>query len=206
MINKDLNNRAKLICLVVIISGLSMSACSTSNDDDDENAAVLAGLDGTWMRDCQTSNDGTSSSIDTVIIDGDFSERIRQNYGDSACLQASSRTSHDVTISFGESSILPDSGLTVQQVDLMVGELRLTPQTEALVVDWNAANLCGRSDYSLNSVTIVAFNCLPAFGDGNLFGLWAVDEDVLYFGIPADALTAEERSTELDFSSPFFRQ
>lgn len=202
------NPRKPNFLVSTVVLCLAMVGCSSDNaDTDSENVADLVGLDGAWMRSCEASGDGVSSSVDTVIINSDLAERIRENYADSDCQQVSSRTSYDAAITYGESSILADSGFTAQQVDLLVGEIRYTPLTEAVANEWNQGSLCERTDYSINNPTVVPLDCVTDLGAGNLFGLWAIDGDALYFGNnPTDALVAEERPIELNFDSPFSRR
>lgn len=202
------NNQSKPGYLVAaVVLSLAMVGCSSdSTDPVNENVTDLVNLDGMWARSCETSGDGVFSAMDTVIINSDVTERIREIYADSDCQQLSSRTSYDAVITFGESSILPDSGLTAQQVDLLVGEIRYTPATEAVANDWNQSALCERTDYSINNPTVVPLDCVTALGAGDLFGLWAIDGDVLYFGEPTDALVVDERPAGLNFDLPFSRQ
>lgn len=191
--------------LAAIASSLILVACSSSSDSGPiENQSVLTLLDGTWTRNCDAPPDGAFSVRDTVIIDGDTTERIRVTYSDSDCQLATSQTSYDASIVFGE-SVIPESGLTSQQVDLLVGEARVTPLTEETSAQFNSQEFCGANDYLTGIDLVVSFECFPELGEGMIFELWAVDGDMLLFG-PEQALTVEERSTTLGFTNPFFRQ
>lgn len=191
--------------LAAIASSLILIACSSSNDSGPiENQSVLTLLDGTWTRNCVAPPDEPFSVRDTVIIDGDTTERIRVTYSDTDCQLATSQSSYDASIVYGE-SVIPESGLISQQVDLLVGETRVTSLTEETTAQFNSQELCGANDYSTGIDQVVSLECFPDLGEGMIFELWAVDGDMLLFG-PEQALTVEERSTTLGFTNPFFRQ
>lgn len=201
-----ITNYKYLNTFVLAVSFMTVAACSSSDDDNSSSTSVAAqAFDGTWDRDCTIENNGASSFIDTVIIDGDVSTRIRDTHSDSGCQQLSSRSSYDVTVTYGESSVLPNSGLTAQTIDMVIGEVRFIPLTEAAVTAFNESSLCGVNTYVLATASVVPLECeILDFGTGNLHSIWAVDDDLLYFGNnPTDGLTPEDRPTTLDINAPF---
>ena len=209
---RPINIRQYINPLAAIASSLILVACSSSSDSDSdsdngsiENQSVLTLLDGTWTRNCVALPDGTFSFRDTVIIDGDTTERIRENFNDTDCQLAISETSFDASVTFGEPGVIAESGLTSQQVDSLIGETRITPLSDATTLQLNSEEFCGVSDYSTGTEQAIAIECFPTLGEGMLFELWAVDGDMLFFGLE-QALTVEERATTLDVARPFFRQ
>lgn len=187
-------------CFAIIMSGITLVACSS----DDSDADVVQLFNGQWERDCLVNNDGVSSHLDIVIIDGDSSSRTRQNYTDSGCQQPRSSTTNSVTVMYGETVTVAESGLTAQQVDLRVTEVTFTPLTESTAIDWNDSLLCDLDTYEVNMPTALPIDCeiLP-FGTGDLFDLWAAVDTLLYFGDRQNALTSESRPTALDINAPF---
>ena len=189
----------------VLASGLV--SCSSSNTGSTA-AQSPQGFDARWARDCRVNSDGVTSYIDIVTVDGESSERIRESYTDTGCQLLSASTAYDVTVEYGEQIIDPQSGLTAYLADMVIGEIRITPGTEETATSYNDRSLCGVTGYAENVVTVVATECeIFNFGTGRLYSIWAVGNDLLYFGgNPTDSITLENRPTSLDVANPFRRQ
>lgn len=199
-------NASNLTPVAIALAILSTTLISCSSDDDSAATSGAVAFDSLWLRDCQADN--TSSFKDIVSIDGASSERIRESYGDSDCQVLSTSTSYDVIVAYGESAVDIVSGLTTYPVDLTVGEARITPATVEVADAYNDRELCGVTTYVASQTTVVSVDCeVFNFGAPVLFGLWATDDDLLYFGSnPTDSSVVDERPTTLDFAFPFRRQ
>jgi len=188
---------------------------SCSSDDDSGNSGnttqSTSVFNSQWVRDCQLDRSEEASLIfvsfvDTVIIEGNRSTRTRTSYSDTDCQLSSASISHDVTVQFGESFIDGISGLTTYPVDLFIDESRVTPETQELTDSYNDFGICGLSNYVAGESTVIPTDCAELDIPESTFfvDLWAVDADLLYFGLGNSTLVG--RPETLDFEAPFRRQ
>jgi len=209
------NNSSKsLLILTTAISSLMMVSCSSDDDNNDGVSNTIQppeGFDSVWVRDCQLDRSEEASLIfvsfvDTVIIEGNRSTRTRTSYSDTDCQLSSASISHDVTVQFGESFIDGISGLTTYPVDLFIDESRVTPETQELTDSYNDFGICGLSNYVAGESTVIPTDCAELDLPESTFfvDLWAVDADLLYFGLGNSTLVG--RPETLDFEAPYSRQ
>jgi len=207
------NSLKSLLILTTAISSLMMVSCSSDDDNDDGVSNTIQppeGFDSVWVRDCQATNIENEpffqSFRDFVTIEGLISERTRVNYSDVDCQLMSVSTTNNVTVEFSESGVDAASGLMTYPVEMTVTEFRVTPETQELTDTYNEANLCGVSNFTISEATVVPIDCdvFGGFGDGVVYGLWAIDGDLLYFG--SESITVNERPTAILFEQPFRRQ
>lgn len=185
---------------------LSLVACSDGDDEiESSSSSVNSGLNGTWVSGCVLDVvDGDASIYAYTIRDSELQLQIDSFPNDASCVTRSAQTRLEGELITGMTVPLA-TGPAAIEVDLRLQSGSITYFDANVILDVNASEICGISDW-VAGVSRDVTSCLGV--PRTIFDIVRVDGDALFFGdnTITDGETPETRHTALNLDVPYSRQ